>query len=138
MRRGRNAHASSSGCRIRVRLSRRRVASYATTAGYTEAVSGILARSRASLIVSRCSTAKRRDSGGRPGNTSRVPNERSEQLQDLAQRVADALPLEAAEEVVLTGSVSRGVADEVSDIEMRIATPEPIQPAGCFEHARAG
>lgn len=64
-------------------------------------------------------------------------NERSQQLQDLAQRVADALPRGVAEEVVLTGSVSRGVADEVSDIEMLIVTPEPLQLAACFEHARA-
>ena len=66
-----------------------------------------------------------------------MPNERSQQLQDLAQRVADTLPLEVAEEVVLTGSVSRGVADEVSDIEMLIVTPEPLELAACFEHARA-
>jgi predicted nucleotidyltransferase len=66
-----------------------------------------------------------------------VPTERSQQLQDLAQRVADALPLEVAEEVVLTGSVSRGVADEVSDIEMLIVTPEQMELAACFEHARA-
>lgn len=66
-----------------------------------------------------------------------MPNERSQQLQDLAQRVVDALPLEVAEEVVLTGSVSRGVADEVSDIEMLIVTPEPMELAACFEHARA-
>jgi predicted nucleotidyltransferase len=66
-----------------------------------------------------------------------VPNERSEQLQDLAQRVVDALPPEVAEEVVLTGSVSRGVADEVSDIEMLIVTPEPLELAACFELARA-
>ena len=66
-----------------------------------------------------------------------MPNERSRQLQDLAQRVADALPLDVAEEVVLTGSVSRGVADEVSDIEMLIVTPEPTELAACFEHARA-
>jgi predicted nucleotidyltransferase len=65
-----------------------------------------------------------------------VPNERSQQLQDLAQRVADALPLEVAEEVVLTGSVSRGVADEVSDIEMLVVTPEPMELAACFQHAR--
>ena len=64
-------------------------------------------------------------------------NERSRQLQDLAQRMADALPLEVAEEVVLTGSVSRGVADEVSDIEMLIVTPEQMELAACFEHARA-
>jgi hypothetical protein len=66
-----------------------------------------------------------------------VPNERSRQLQDLAQRVADALPVDVAEEVVLTGSVSRGVADEVSDIEMLIVTPEPLELPACFEHARA-
>jgi predicted nucleotidyltransferase len=66
-----------------------------------------------------------------------VATERSEQLQDLAQRVADALPLDVAEEVVLTGSVSRGVADEVSDIEMLIVTPEPLELAACFDHARA-
>jgi predicted nucleotidyltransferase len=58
-------------------------------------------------------------------------------LQDLAQRVADSLPLEVAEEVVLTGGVSRGVADEFSDIEMLIVTPEPMELAACFEHARA-
>jgi predicted nucleotidyltransferase len=66
-----------------------------------------------------------------------MPNERSRQLHDLAQRVADALPLDVAEEVVLTGSVSRGVADGVSDIEMLIVTPEPMELAACFEHARA-
>jgi len=66
-----------------------------------------------------------------------VPNERSRQLHDLAQRVADALPLDVAEEVVLTGSVSRGVADGVSDIEMLIVTPEPMELAACFERARA-
>jgi predicted nucleotidyltransferase len=66
-----------------------------------------------------------------------VPNERSQELHDLAQRVADALPLDVAEEVVLTGSVSRGVADDVSDIEMLIVTPEPMELAACFEHARA-
>ena len=66
-----------------------------------------------------------------------MPNARSQQLQDLAQRVADALPLEVAEEVVLTGSASRGVADDVSDIEMLIVTPEPMELAACFEHARA-
>ena len=66
-----------------------------------------------------------------------MPNERSRQLQDLAQRVADALPLEVAEEMVLTGSVSRGVADEVSDIEMLIVTPEQMELAACFELARA-
>jgi predicted nucleotidyltransferase len=66
-----------------------------------------------------------------------VPTERSRELQDLAQRIADALPPEVAEEVVLTGSVSRGVADELSDIELLIVTPEPLELADCFDHARA-
>ena len=70
-------------------------------------------------------------------DTPVVPNERSEQLRDLAQRVADALPPEVAEEVVLTGSVSRGAADEISDIEMLIVTPEQMELAVCFELARA-
>jgi hypothetical protein len=39
--------------------------------------------------------------------------------------------------VVLTGSVSRGVADEVSDIEMLVVTSEQLELAECFEHARA-
>jgi nucleotidyltransferase-like protein len=40
------------------------------------------------------------------------------------------------EEVVLTGSVSRGVADEVSDIELLVVTKERLSLAECFEHAR--
>jgi hypothetical protein len=59
---------------------------------------------------------------------------RSLELQRLAQRIADALP-PVVEEVVLTGSVSRGVADEVSDIELLIVTTEPLDLSTCFEHA---
>jgi hypothetical protein len=55
----------------------------------------------------------------------------------VAQRVVDALAPEVAEEAVLTGSVSRGVADEVSDIEMLIVSPEQLELETCFEHARA-
>lgn len=62
---------------------------------------------------------------------------RSKKLQALAQRVADALPAEVAEEVVLTGSVSRGLADEVSDIEMLVVTCEPLDLEDCFGLARA-
>jgi hypothetical protein len=36
---------------------------------------------------------------------------------------------------VLTGSVSRGVADDVSDIEMLVVTSERLELAECFEHA---
>jgi hypothetical protein len=51
---------------------------------------------------------------------------RSEELQALAQGVADAFPPEVIE-VVLTGSVSRGMADEVSDVEMLVVTSEQLE-----------
>ena len=38
---------------------------------------------------------------------------------------------------MLTGSVSRGGADEISDIEMLIVTPEQMELDACFEYARA-
>ena len=59
---------------------------------------------------------------------------RSEELRALAQRIADELPPEA-EEVVLTGSVSRGMADEHSDIEMLVVTPEQPAKEWCFTHS---
>jgi predicted nucleotidyltransferase len=62
---------------------------------------------------------------------------RSEQLKALAQRVADGLPTDAALEVVLTGSVSRGVADDASDIEMLVVVAEPLALEDCFVLARA-
>jgi hypothetical protein len=58
-----------------------------------------------------------------------VATPRSEELRAVAQRVADALP---ADEVALTGSVSRGVADEVSDIEMLVVTPQHLSLEACF------
>jgi predicted nucleotidyltransferase len=61
--------------------------------------------------------------------------DRTRELRELAQRIADALP-PVVEEVVLTGSVSRGVADEVSDIEMLFVTTEQLELSECFEHAR--
>ena len=60
----------------------------------------------------------------RPSNYSEPRNdgdERSVELRAIAQGIADALP-PTVEEVVVTGSVSRGVADDVSDIEMLIVT----------------
>jgi predicted nucleotidyltransferase len=66
-----------------------------------------------------------------------VPSERSRELREVARRLTDALPPETAEEVVLTGSVSRGVADELSDIELLVVTPEPLELAACFDLARA-
>jgi predicted nucleotidyltransferase len=55
---------------------------------------------------------------------------------ELAQRVADDLPLSVTEEVVLTGSVSRGVADEFSDIEMLVVTREVLSLDDCYALAR--
>ena len=60
---------------------------------------------------------------------------RTRELRTIAERICAALP-PIAEEVILTGSVSRGVADEVSDIEMLVVTAAPLQLAECFEHAR--
>src|ERR671931_1522875 len=61
---------------------------------------------------------------------------RTHELLELAQRIADALPA-TAEEVVLTGSVSRGVADDVSDIEMLIVTRDEPELDECFSLAAA-
>src|SRR4051812_5753351 len=61
---------------------------------------------------------------------------RSVELRALAQAVADALPPEV-EEVVLTGSVSRGVADELSDIELLVVTRERLDLAACSELSAA-
>lgn len=59
---------------------------------------------------------------------------RSEELRTLARRVADALP-PAVIEVVVTGSVSRGLADELSDVEMLVVTEEPVSLEQAFELA---
>src|SRR5438034_5152368 len=56
---------------------------------------------------------------------------RSVELRSVAQGIADALPA-SVEEVVVTGSVSRGVADDVSDIEMLIVTPGELELEECF------
>lgn len=61
---------------------------------------------------------------------------RSVELQSIAQGIADALPT-IVEEVVLTGSVSRGVADDVSDIEMLIVTARELGLGDCFSLAAA-
>lgn len=59
---------------------------------------------------------------------------RSDELRALAQRIADDLPPEV-EEVVLTGSVSRGAADDRSDVEMLIVTEAQPVREWCFEHS---
>jgi hypothetical protein len=64
-----------------------------------------------------------------------VATARSEELRAVAQRVADAFPPEV-EEVVLTGSVSRGVADDASDIEMLCVTAGQLSLDECFALVR--
>lgn len=61
---------------------------------------------------------------------------RTVELRALAQAIADALP-DPVEEVVLTGSVSRGVADEVSDVEMLVVTERPLELDECYALAAA-
>jgi hypothetical protein len=60
---------------------------------------------------------------------------RSEELRGLAQGVVDALPPDVIE-AVLTGSVSRGVADEISDVEMLLVTAEPLELEQAYDLAR--
>jgi len=64
-----------------------------------------------------------------------MATDRTRELRALAERIAAALPL-VVEEVVLTGSVSRDVADDVSDIELLLVTRESLELDECFEHAR--
>jgi hypothetical protein len=60
---------------------------------------------------------------------------RVEHLRGVAQRAAEELPA-FVEEVILTGSVSRGVADELSDVEMLLVSEVPLDLAECFDLAR--
>src|ERR1044072_651726 len=59
---------------------------------------------------------------------------RSVELRSLAQDVADALPA-AVVEVFLTGSVARGVADGVSDMEMLVVPRDEPELEECFSLA---
>ena len=61
---------------------------------------------------------------------------RTVELRAVAQAIADALP-STVEEVVLTGSVSRGVADDVSDIEMLLVTERQLELEECYAIAAA-
>src|SRR3954447_1045805 len=61
---------------------------------------------------------------------------RTHELRAIAERIAAAFPPLVAE-VVLTGSVSRSVADEFSDIEMLIVASEQLECSACYEHARS-
>ena len=60
---------------------------------------------------------------------------KTRELREIAGRIAASLP-SVVEEVVLTGSVSRGVADDMSDIEMLLVTTTPLGLAECFDNAR--
>jgi predicted nucleotidyltransferase len=65
-----------------------------------------------------------------------TPTAQSLELLAVAQRIADALPADIAE-VIVTGSVSRGVADDVSDIEMLLVSEEQLDLDTCFGLAAA-
>src|SRR5206468_9819916 len=54
----------------------------------------------------------------------------------LARRVAEALPA-IATEVVVTGSTSRGVADELSDVELLVVVDDLPPLAECVRIAQA-
>jgi predicted nucleotidyltransferase len=60
----------------------------------------------------------------------------SVELRAIAQRIADALPA-TVDEVVVTGSVSRGVADDVSDIELLVVMHGETDLEECFSLAAA-
>jgi hypothetical protein len=64
-----------------------------------------------------------------------VPTSKTRELREVAERIAAALP-PVVEEVVLTGSVSRGAADAFSDIEMLLVTTTRLDLQECFAHAR--
>lgn len=63
-----------------------------------------------------------------------TPTSSSVELRSIAQGIADELPV-TVDEVVLTGSVSRGVADDVSDLEMLIVTEGELDLGDCFSLA---
>lgn len=61
---------------------------------------------------------------------------RTGELRSIAQAITGALPT-TVEEVVLTGSVSRGVADDISDVEMLIVAQGELDLGDCFSLAAA-
>jgi hypothetical protein len=58
-------------------------------------------------------------------------------LLELARRLVNALPADVVEEAAVTGSVSRGVADEYSDIEMLLVTTRSLDQEECDALAAA-
>jgi len=62
---------------------------------------------------------------------------RSEELRAAAARLAAGISPDVVPEVVVTGSVSRGVADDVSDVEMLLVTNDLLDLETCFGLAAA-
>jgi hypothetical protein len=62
---------------------------------------------------------------------------RSEELRAAAERLVAGIPVDVAPEIVVTGSVSRGVADDVSDVEMLLVTDELLDLETCYALAGA-
>jgi hypothetical protein len=62
---------------------------------------------------------------------------RSKELRAAAARLVAGIPADVAPEVVVTGSVSRGVADDVSDVEMLLVTNDLLDLVTCFGLAAA-
>ena len=57
---------------------------------------------------------------------------RSDELRAAAARLVEGIPADVVPEAVLTGSVSRGVADEVSDVELLLVTSDHLDLEACF------
>lgn len=66
-----------------------------------------------------------------------MASERTTELLALARRIVDALPSEVVEEAAVTGSVSRGVADELSDVEILLVTTRQLEQDECYALAGA-
>jgi hypothetical protein len=62
---------------------------------------------------------------------------RSDELRAAAERLVAGIPADIAPEVVVTGSVSRGVADDVSDVEMLRVTRDQLDLETCVTLAAA-
>ncbi|HEY1513751.1 MAG TPA: hypothetical protein VGF66_08350 [Gaiellaceae bacterium] len=62
---------------------------------------------------------------------------RSDELRASAERLVVGIPDDVAPEIVVTGSVSRGVADDVSDVEMLLVTSDQLDLETCFALAAA-
>lgn len=75
-----------------------------------------------------------------PFSAATVPpmsSARSSELLNLARQIVEALPHDLVQEAAVTGSVSRGVADELSDIEMLLVTSVELSLQECFDLAGA-